>query len=220
MRKITLICSAHRQNGLCNSEELLKILRELEPEVAFGEWRPSEFDVYYQRGTLEAHAITKYREFKPFQAVPVDRFDMSDRQLAKFKRELDFVLDYVAHASQEYQILEEENDHNVRQHGFRYLNSADFARRRARMSEIESGVIGGANNQELLGVLATWRDFTDRREVGMVNNIYEYCRQNSFVTGVFLLGAAHKTDIVKKIGRHNGKEPDLIEWSFDYDIGS
>jgi len=33
MHKITLVASAHRESGLCNAEELLKILRAIEPDV-------------------------------------------------------------------------------------------------------------------------------------------------------------------------------------------
>jgi hypothetical protein len=46
MHKITLVCSIHRENGLCNAEELLKILRTIEPEVVFEEMRPSDFASY------------------------------------------------------------------------------------------------------------------------------------------------------------------------------
>jgi hypothetical protein len=54
MHKITLVCSAHRQNALCNAEELLRILRAIEPETIFEELRPSEFDLYYKHGGVEA----------------------------------------------------------------------------------------------------------------------------------------------------------------------
>ena len=33
MRKITLVCSSHREKGLCNAQELLRILRAIDPEV-------------------------------------------------------------------------------------------------------------------------------------------------------------------------------------------
>ncbi len=134
MHKITLVCSGHRESGLCNAEELLKILRAIEPEAVFEEIRPSEFDFYYAHGSVEAHAITKYREFKLFQSIPVDRYEMPENLLAEIKRDFDCVIDCVVQASQEYRLLNEENHNSVRRYGFQYLNSVAFATMTARMS--------------------------------------------------------------------------------------
>jgi hypothetical protein len=48
----------------------------------------------------------------------------------------------------------------------------------------------------------------------MIGNIYEYCRENVFDTGVFLIGAAHKTGI--EIERCARSDADLIRWNFCY----
>jgi hypothetical protein len=77
MRKIILISSTHREHGLCNARELLKIIRAIGPEVIFEEIRPSDFDFLYKHlRTLETQAIAKYRESKLFRQIPVDWFDM------------------------------------------------------------------------------------------------------------------------------------------------
>jgi hypothetical protein len=41
MRQVTLVSSVHRENGQCNSQELLEIFGELAPDVVFEELRPS-----------------------------------------------------------------------------------------------------------------------------------------------------------------------------------
>ncbi len=217
MHKITLVCSGHRESGLCNAEELLKILRAIEPEAVFEEIHPSEFDFYYTYGSVEAHAITKYREFKLFQSVPVDRYEMPENLLAEIKRDFDCVIDCVAQASQEYRLLNEENDNSVRRYGFQYLNSVAFATMTARMSEIEDETISKTGDQGLIRGLERWRQLIERRELEMVGNIYEYCRKNVFDTGVFLVGAAHKMGIAKEIEKYASTEADLIDWNFAYD---
>ncbi len=220
MHKITLVCSVHRENGHCNAEELLKILREIEPDAVFEEIRPSDFASYYKHGTkssLESQAIAKYREFKLFQQVPVDRYDMPENLLAEIKRDFDCVLDCVARASQEYRLLDEENDKSAYQYGFSYLNSVAFVTKTARMSEIEETIIRGTDDQHLIRGLERLRHCIQRREREMVGNIYEYCRKNVFDSGVFLVGAAHKTGIVKEIEEYASTEADLINWKFAYD---
>ncbi len=214
MHKITLVCSAHRENGLCNAGELLKILRAIEPEAIFEEIRPSDFDSYYKtKWSLEAQAITKFREYKLPQQVPVDRYDIPETLVA----ETDRVLDCVENTSQEYLVLTEENHKSVHKHGFKYLNSAACAAMIARMSEIEEKTIIGTGDQGLIRGLERWRHLIRRRELEMIDSIYEYCRENVFDTGVFLVGAGHKTGVVKEIAKHVGTEADLINWNFAYD---
>jgi hypothetical protein len=216
MHKITLVCSAHRTNGLCNAEELQEILLSIKPEVIFVEMRPMDFDFHYEGGGVEAHAIVKYRKLAFFQLVPVDRYDTPQDLLVEIKRDVDGVLDYVARSSREYQLLDEENDKSVHQHGFGYLNSAAFATRTARMSEIEETIVRRMGDQDLVRGLERWRHLNQGRELEMVGNIYEYCRKTRFDTGVFLVGAAHKAGIVKEIEKYVSTEVDLISWNLAY----
>ena len=129
--KITLVASAHRESGLCNAEELLKILRAFEPDTIFEESRPSELDSYRP---LEVRAITKYRDSKVFQRVPVDRYDDIP---ASFVAETQRVFDCVKQTNQEYLVLNEEHDNSVYRYGFEYLNSSACATMMARLYEIE-----------------------------------------------------------------------------------
>jgi hypothetical protein len=210
MHKITLVASAHRESGLCNAEELLKILRAIEPDTIFEESRPSELDSYRP---LEVQAITKYRDSKVFQRVPVDRYAIP----ANFVAETQRVFDCVKQTSQEYLVLDEEHSNTVYRYGFEYLNSSACATVMARLSEIEEKTIIGTRDAELIRGLERWRDAIQRREREMIGNIYEYCRENVFDTGVFLVGAAHKTAIVKEIETHVSTKAVLVNWNFAYD---
>jgi hypothetical protein len=213
MHNITLVFSAHVENGRCNAAELLKILRAIEPEVVFEEIRPSEFHFYYEHGHVEAHAIAKYREFKSFQEIPVDRYDMPDNFFTETQR----VFDCVEQASQEYLELDEEKNNRAHQYGFQYLNSVAFTTIMARIHEIEEQTIIGTRDQDLICGLERWRHVMQKREAEMIGSIYEYCRENVFDTGVFLVGAAHKLGIVKEIEKYASTEADLINWNFAYD---
>ena len=219
MHKITIVYSGHRQNGLCNAGALLEILRALEPEVVFEEMSPSDFDSYYKHRTkssLESQAIIGYHQVKAFQQVPVD-LHMPASRLVEIKSDVDRVLDRVEHTNQEYQELDEEKGNRTHHGGFQYLNGAAFTKMMTRMCEIEEKTITQTGDQGLVRALERWRHANHEREVEMVGNIYRYCRENVFDTGVFLLGAAHKTSIVKEIEKHASTEADLISWNFSFD---
>jgi len=219
MRKITLVCSGHGHNGLCNAGELLEILRAIEPDVVFEEMLPSDFDSYYKhrsKSHVESQAITWYRELKSFQQVPVDRYDMPEGLLAEFRKGVDCVFDRVEQTSQEYRELNEDRNRAVNQFGFKYLNSVAFTKMMARIFEIEEKTIIATGDQRLIRGLERWRDANQKREIEMIDNIYQYCRENVFNTGVFLVGADHKTGIVKEIEKHASMEADLISWKVVY----
>ncbi len=202
MHTITLVCSVHNANGKCNVEQLVKVLQALGPDVVFQEIRPSD------DWSLEAQAATEYRKSKLCQLVHVDEH-LVPADTAENKRLLDAGFEYVAEISEEYQLLEQEYNVQTCQHGFSYLNSVDFGKTRVRMSEIEDEIMGGKAGD----ALRWWRQVMHSREIEMIRNIYAHCRKNAFDTGVFLVGAGHKTGIAKQIENFTGRESDLIVWN-------
>src|SRR5215510_8898290 len=120
MPKITLVFSAHRENGLCNVPELLRILQTLEPEVAFLERQPSRAAPDW---SLESKAITKYCESTAIRRVIVEQ----EEAPATLYHELQMVWDCVEQTSEEYLSLREAHHVRAHRYGFEYLNSDVFA---------------------------------------------------------------------------------------------
>ena len=81
-----------------------------------------------------------------------------------------------------------------------------------RMLAVEEETINGAGNQDLVRGLTMWRQVMQGREEAMVENIYRYCRENVFERGAFLVGAAHRSGIVKAIDEFSNADADLIAW--------
>jgi hypothetical protein len=217
MHKITLVCSTHREHGLCSAAELLKIILAIRPEVIFEEVRPADYESFHNHGaqwSLEAQAIAMYRQFNSPQQVPVDRYEIRSDLLIRMKADLDKVIDFVGQWSEEYQLLDEEHAKNMAEYGFSYLNSDAFSTREAKMSEIEDIKIKGSGNPDAMRVLEGWRHHNRSREEKMLASIYEYCQAKAFDTAVFLVGAAHRAGIAKEIEKYASTEGHLVNWSF------
>jgi len=54
MGSITLIATAHKENGQCNSEELFKIIQTIAPNVIFEEIPPNRFQDVYGGKTVDS----------------------------------------------------------------------------------------------------------------------------------------------------------------------
>lgn len=87
MCKITLISTVHKECGNCNSNELLKIIENICPNVIFLEelednyskydqMKFSQFGVYKER--LELKAIQSYNQNHTFEYVPVLDIGLSE----------------------------------------------------------------------------------------------------------------------------------------------
>ncbi|GMU68411.1 MAG: hypothetical protein AMXMBFR37_07440 [Steroidobacteraceae bacterium] len=215
MKEISVVFSAHRENGLCNARELYKILCEIRPEIAFEEVRPSEFEHYCQHGSkysLEAKAMALLLQSNSVRRVPVDRFDMPQNEWSRAKQEFDDLFDYVRHVSREYQLLDERNAWSASRYGLPYLNGDSCAAAMVRLAELEDRSVNSAANPKLADALRKWRQLNECRERSMVRQVYEHCKASDFTVGVFLVGVAHKTGIEREIESCSVGETTRIDW--------
>lgn len=214
MPTITLIASSHRESGRCNAGELLRILQAISPDIIFTEQRAEDFTSYYRNGVVEAHAIAQYRSHKKFQHVPVDQFETPD---LRARNEMSEVFNFVEQSREEYQYLRDQEDRTVPLLGFDYLNSAAYEASNARLVELEDETIRQAGDSRLNRRLQWWRNLMRARERSMVSGIYEFCAITAFETGVFIVGAAHRADIIRQITEISAASTDvLIRWNMNY----
>jgi hypothetical protein len=209
--KITLICTVHRETGLCNEDELMRIFEAVSPEAIFEEIRPSDFNAYYgdrSKQTLETRTIGRYLKIRSARQVPVDEFVIPE----SLPRDMRILEDYLASHNMEDRALTDERDWKTCQYGFRYLNSPEFEALSKRSRESVEKTIALSGSEHLKSILSTWNEQLRRRESSMVENIYSFCRKNSFREGIFLVGAGHKSSIVEEIESHKKTEANIIDW--------
>lgn len=198
MHSVTLICSAHRARGRCSAENLLGVLRALEPDVIFLEIPPSRFDQFLYGGMLEAEAVARYRDARLCRFAEVDTYQ-APLELAPSKSDVDELFDTVRLTSPEYCGLVDRMEAHTWEGGFRYLNSDAAAAESLKLEQLEDDVIRRSANPRLAQTLASWRQLHVARVREMVDNIHDHCRLNSCERGVFLVGAAHRAGVIQEI---------------------
>jgi hypothetical protein len=216
MPKLVLVSTAHRENGLCNVDALLRILREIQPEVIFEEVRPSDFDPHRTdgvNGRLEAQAIARYIQSNRAARVPVDRYEMSTDSAKSFSRELFAALDHIEDRSPEYGRLRDAELRRTYEEGFCFLNSPDYTSLCARLNSIEDEIILDSGQPVWIHALNLWRSLNSRREQEMVGVIYDFCKAHAFEVGVFLAGAAHQNGVLRQVDSFALTHPGVIAWS-------
>jgi hypothetical protein len=210
--RITLVCTVHREMGLCNEDELIVILNAIGPDVIFDEIRQADFDSHYQdasKHTLEMRAVVRDWKVRPARQVPVDDFAIP----RDFPRHIDSVFEYAESTSIEFRALVGERDQKTFHSGFRYLNSPEFEALSKRARELFEKAIVLSGRDDLQQWLSTWNDLLLRRDASMVDNIYDFCRKSQFTEGVFLVGAEHMWSIAGIIEKRIQTENDLVAWN-------
>lgn len=216
MYTVTLISTVHSENGLCNSDELYKILEKIKPEVIFDElpshysdfFYSDSYDLYHANSILlkkrppviplEVKSIKKYKQNYDITIIPVD-IDVRQK-ISEYQNEIFFMYN-TFWKYEDYKKLENKKEYAMIQEGFHYLNSDNFIDFLEKKEALEKNIIESETQKNrLLNVYKIFHtEQYDNRENGMIQNIYNYSKQNQYHQAVFLIGAEHKKSIMQKI---------------------
>ena len=213
MKHLSVVGTVHEEKGRANISGLLAILERITPEVIFLECPPAAFDNYLNgtHAKLEPTAVNRYREIHPVDLIPVDLPTPDEDFFAKH-RDLNRRIE---RTSPDYRRLVDWHSQNVTAHGFAYLNSKDCSDLFSQLHEAMLAAIEKDVDHRLLAeVYDLWIRTNELRDKGMMKNIENHCRQASFSSAAFLVGAAHRQSIINLSRRAPGAASSTIQWDF------
>jgi len=204
MKRVSVVGTRHEEKGHASISALVAILERIKPEVIFLECPSAAFDDYFNGnpGNLEAVAVSRYRENHRVDLIPVDLSTPDADFFAKHEH----LSKRIERTSPDYRRLVDWHSQNVSAHGFAYLNSKDCSDLFSQLHEAVLAAIEKDVDHKLLAeVYDRWIRTNELRDKEMMKNIENHCRQGSFSSAAFLVGAAHRQSII-----------DLsIQWDFD-----
>lgn len=213
MPTVIIIGTAHYVDGACTSEELNKIIQEINPEVIFCEASPEKLPQYLMRtdvNTPEMNVIKGLINEKHIEIVPVDvNEDPFDKRLeAMFKLINREMPEYLAAS----RILSSETFLK----GFPFLNSEDSDKIFRDKNSMEKYFINlnKAKYKGLLNFYAQWLKWNDVRETQWINLIQNYFKVNKPKKAVFLVGAGHRYRLIDKIKNIHYNNEHISDWNF------
>jgi hypothetical protein len=217
MFNITLIASVHKERGICNSNELYKIIERVDPEIIFEELSPNGFARIYegsQAGTLETSTIIRYLQNHPIAHFPVD-LDGNELIDMRLKKDIIEMFDNFDNRF-EYNNISIQNEILTETLGFPYLNSIQCVELLERKHSMEEDILRLINHDKLFKTYKVWTGIIDKREVEMIKNIYGYSALNKYDRALFLIGAEHKKPIMDKMPNSERINKQGLNWIFDY----
>jgi len=174
MHNIYFLSSVHAEIGNCNSIELLKIIKAINPDVIFEELDIESFEDHYGvEGpySTETKAIYEYLKHKNVKHIPVDTYDMNDFT----KNDKKYLDDTVYNTNEEYKNILKTQLEMLKLYGFEFLNSDESSNIIMKLQYIENNVQIQNNDPKLTKIYKRWIEININRENEFINNVYMYC---------------------------------------------
>jgi hypothetical protein len=213
MKYVSLVGTVHGEKGLANIPELYAILERIRPEVIFLEMPSTAFIEYFDVGTrwnLESIAVRRYRDLHNVKLVPVDLPTPEE----EFFKKNQYLHKKIEDKSYEYRQLIDWHSRCVSLYGFSYLNSEHHGIFWSDLHKVILATIESLNDHRLVELNELWNKTMELRDKKMIKNVEEYCRQNAFEKGAFLVGASHRQSIIDKLMRQSLADSPKIRWDF------
>ena len=217
MQQITIIATRHQNLGICNSENLYRILEMLNPQIIFVETPPSCYEATYEaqtHKTLETEAIIAYADHNEIEIVPVDSDDLPSREF--FKAHEILLKKIEAQINQngfDYRYLVDRHSSFIYTHGLAYLNSLSSDQNLNAINKLIENGLNIINDQKLIDSWAQWIEVHEKREQHMLNEIERFSQSRPYSQAVFTIGAGHRRGLIKKIDELNNSSLTRVEWS-------
>lgn len=211
MSNVFVIGTYHFEDGACASVELIKIIKEINPEVVFCEASPKKLPLFIKRTdviTPEMEVIKVLIKENTIKIVPIDvEEDPFDKRLEEmfslFKRKMKFY-------HNAYNMLLNETFLK----GFAFLNSEDGDKVFRDMDSMEKYFLNEVKHQELSDFHSEWLKWNHKRENQWIDLIHNYFEINKPRKGVFIVGAGHRYRLIDKIQNMVEKNELNYDWHF------
>lgn len=241
MHNITIVGSIHTEKGKCNSEELYKIIDQINPEIIFEELSIIISDLFYKEKCnydeyykilkynlannivdligilpsseipLEVNCIRKYLQNHNILNIPVDI--VTDPETSESFGMM--LYEFYKH-DDIYKKLVDECELSIEYLGFEFLNSKDYLNKVEKIKLREKQLIDSNVyfKDELLNIYDLFsKEIIDDRENEMLLNIYNFSKENVYNQAVFLIGARHTKSIMERILKYEMTSDLQLNWT-------
>ncbi|MBK9329324.1 MAG: hypothetical protein IPM95_08435 [Sphingobacteriales bacterium] len=212
---ITLIATRHTESGLCDLNELNKIIERISPNLISVENSPEGLAASnsgLHPDSLETKAVNLYSIKHTISHVPVD-IDINKLIDINIKNQIEDMFDYFYNYPV-HQELTNQHHELSNKYGFPYLNSNQCSNLLKRKYFLEKELV--KNNQNHSQTFNGWTNIHEYREREMIKKIYSYSKTNKDDCALFLVGAEHRSPIIAKIAMFEEKTKSKLDWNFNY----
>ena len=215
MYNLHFICTQHRENGICNSTELHRVIDRISPEIIFEELPNAIYNEVYNkksRTTLESNAIKRYLQNHSIKHIPVDTYNRPkyhDENVGRMYREL---FDSAKRESHNFRSIMDQFETVINQKGFSFLNSDKNDEVLEVIENQKEKILGILNDESLFEISRAEKEVIEKRENIILDNVYSFSKENDYSQAILFIGSGHRRSMFKKIAKRKNLEQTEINW--------
>lgn len=217
MYNLNLVFTRHQEIGICNSRELLKIIEVISPEMIFEELEAAMYDSIYKENkqtTLETNAIKEYLKYNEIKHIPIDTLSRPLNFHEDCKRMRNRIAGKASRDAFDYRNFIDYLVLAISKFGFDFLNSDKNDQLLQEIDILKERLLIAIDDENLHRISVLERAINERREDEILNNIYGYCKGNTFDQAILFIGSGHRKSMLKKIEERNNVEDIKLNWIF------
>ncbi len=215
MSNVIVLGTFHTEVEACTFRELLRIVKQISPEIIFCE-APSEIfsdmiGAAKNFNTPEIKVIRELLKESNIKIIPVDIYGK-----ALDDERIDEMYDLFEQKMENYKNAVLIQIDETYDKGYYFLNSKENDKINFDKALMEREIVIRENNRELSIDYVKWVKWNNYRENHWIKLIHEYFNENKFNRALLMVGAAHRVGLLNKIMEleFNGKSH--LYWNFDY----
>ncbi|RZL32328.1 MAG: hypothetical protein EOP00_34060 [Pedobacter sp.] len=214
MYNVTLVFTHHSEIGICNSEELYKIIVSIAPDVIFEELPDDLFIRFYPENQLpyeppEVKTVRRYIRTHNIDHIPVD----NEVNQSLFNEEIYHIFGLFKKFTV-HKILEGELYTQIIEDGYTFLNSQKCEQLHMRKKNAEQSLLQFMSDRDRLSrIYKSFYEEQDVREHAIIKNIYNYSKQKPYNQGLLLIGSGHRKTILEKIQTYKTQYDLKLNWT-------
>ncbi|UOB17517.1 hypothetical protein [Abyssalbus ytuae] len=215
MSTVIVLGTFHTEVEACTSQELLRIVKQISPEIVFCEAPPEIFpDMIAAEKNFNTPEIKVIRELlkeSNIKIIPVDVYG-----IAVDDKRMDEIFDWFGEKMENYENAVNIQIHETYEKGYYFLNSKANDKINFDKKLMEREMVLRENNKELSLDYIKWVKWNNYRENQWIELIHEYFYENKFNSAVLMVGSAHRVGLLHKIMELEFKDKSHLTWNFNY----
>ncbi len=215
MYTVIVLGTFHTEIEACTSQELLRIVKQISPEVVFCEAPPEIFpDMIAAEKNFNTPEIKVIRELSKennIKIIPVDIYGKAAND-----ERIDEMFDLFGQKMENYKNAVLIQIGETYEKGYYFLNSKEYDKINFDKVLMEREMVTRENNRELTLDYVKWMKWNNYREKHWIKLIHEYFHENKFNRAVLMVGAAHRVGLLHKIMELEFNDKSQLTWNFDY----
>lgn len=217
MHNIKLIFTHHSELGNYSAHALCETIYSINPDVIFEELPEKDHAIAYKiRASIavEIDAIKMYREHNDVEQVPVDTYEVDETNIKNLEELHNTVCKLIGiqEAIERNNIISNHKELIIK-HGLAFVNSDENERLCKQEQDLLRKIVKLSNDDRLKQLEYECDELNNKREYGLINNVYKYSECNKYERAIMLIGSGHRSTILKVIEQFERKEKLKLNWS-------